>query len=75
MSIRSVFSRVYAFVKRTKPCGCVYPSKCPSDSVPNAHRVDDRVTDAGEYIVEYQCEECESTFELRHGAFIEREVN
>ncbi|AGM11749.1 hypothetical protein HCTV5_145 [Halovirus HCTV-5] len=75
MSLRSFVSRVSARLRRSKPCGCVYPVGAGNVGVPEAHRVDDRVTDDGEYIVEYRCDNCEDTFELSKGALLERDLN
>lgn len=75
MNLRSLVSRVSASLRRSKPCGCVYPVGWSYDAVPGAHRVNDRVTDEGEYIVEYRCDNCEDTFELSEGAFLERDLN
>lgn len=73
--IRSVVSRVYSRLRRSKPCGCVYPIGWSNDRLPRVHRVNDEVTDDGEYVVEYKCNECGETFELNEGRFLERDVN
>jgi len=75
MNLRSLVSRVCAPLRRSKPCGCVYPPGFGTCGVPQAHRVNDRVTDEGEYLIEYRCDECGDTFELSDGALLERVLN
>ena len=75
MNLRSFVSRVSARLRRSKPCGCAYPAGWSNDAVPHAHRVNDEVTDEGEYVVEYRCSDCGDTFELSEGAFLERDFN
>lgn len=75
MKLRSFVSRVSASLRRSKPCGCVYPFGWDCDAVPNAHRVNDEVKDEGEYYVEYRCDECEDTFELHEGSLLDRDLN
>lgn len=73
--IRNLISRVCGSLRRSKPCGCAYPPGWSNDAVPQAHRVDDRVTDEDEYVVEYRCRKCEDTFELHEGVFLDHDLN
>jgi hypothetical protein len=75
VNLRTLVSRVSASLRRSKPCGCPRPADVRKGVVPEAHRVNDKVTDEGEYVVEYRCSDCGGTFELSEGAFLERDFN
>jgi hypothetical protein len=71
MNLHSFVSRVFASLRRSKPCGCAYPAGWSNDAVPHAHRVNDEVTDGDEYVVEYKCDLCAERFEVNQGQFID----